>query len=239
MRFNDLLRTVLAHGGEGIAAAVTRWRQCIDLVAQYDVSGAASAYRLNEDESAVIFDVLTSLRPKLGHVKDNAEFTVTLSAVIGAAPPAEVREVIDFARDAGFVARVLLIHDGNGQLKLGQEDRDLYREVERKIGAKWLKGGNYRERLLETGKATFKCRAGSRYLYVDEFGTVRLCSQTREFWGKDLLEYGIDDLREQFHAPKSCADHCTVGCVRSDSSVDEWRAQRGTTKAPVRRLPVL
>ncbi len=66
MRFNDLLRTVLAHDGEGMASAITRWRQCIDLVAQYDVSGASSAYRLNEEESAVIFNVLTELQPRLG-----------------------------------------------------------------------------------------------------------------------------------------------------------------------------
>ncbi len=58
MRFNDLLRTVLAHGGEGTAAAVTRWRQCIDLVAQYDVSGARTAHSLTEEEAEAVFEVL-------------------------------------------------------------------------------------------------------------------------------------------------------------------------------------
>lgn len=66
MRFNDLLRTVLAHGGEGMAAAVTRWRQCIDLVAQYDVSGVSTAQGLTEDEAAAVFGVLEDLSKQLG-----------------------------------------------------------------------------------------------------------------------------------------------------------------------------
>ncbi len=66
MRFNDLLRTVLAHGGEGHAAAVTRWRQCIDLVAQYDVSGARSAHGLSDEDAQAVFDVLADLCRRLG-----------------------------------------------------------------------------------------------------------------------------------------------------------------------------
>jgi signal transduction histidine kinase len=66
MRFNDLLSTVLAHGGEGLAAAVTRWRQCIDLVAQYDVSGAHTAHSLTEEEAEAVFSVLSDLCKRLG-----------------------------------------------------------------------------------------------------------------------------------------------------------------------------
>lgn len=66
MRFNDLLRTVLAHEGEGKAAAVTRWRQCVDLVAQYDVSGADSAHRLSDEEADAVFAVLSDLCQRLG-----------------------------------------------------------------------------------------------------------------------------------------------------------------------------
>jgi signal transduction histidine kinase len=66
MRFNDLLRTVLANGGESTAAAVTRWRQCIDLVAQYDVSGARSAQRLSTEDAEAVFQVLGGLCKRLG-----------------------------------------------------------------------------------------------------------------------------------------------------------------------------
>ena len=37
--------------------------------------------------------------------------------------------------------------------------------------------------------APFKCRAGSRYLYIDEFGNVNWCSQTRTVWSKPLANY--------------------------------------------------
>ncbi len=187
----------------------------------------------------VTVKVLKPLKKKLAHVHAHADFIVTLSAVIGAAPPDEVREVIEFAEQHEFRRRVLLIHDGDGQFKLSAEEHDLYREVEAKLGAKWRQAGNYRSRLLEDGRAPFKCRAGSRYLYIDEFGKVRWCSQTREVWGKDLMEYGPSDLREQFYTKKLCNEHCTVGCVRNNSKMDEWRRQHMEPPIQARKLPVV
>lgn len=187
----------------------------------------------------VTVKVLKPLKRKLGHVRDHADFLVTLSGVIGAAPPDEVREVIDFAEANGFRPRVLLIHDGDGQFKLSKDEQQLFWEVERKLGARWKQARNYRGRLLQDGRAPFKCRAGSRYLYVDEFGKVRWCSQTREVWGKDLLEYTYDDLREQFYTVKSCNEQCTVGCVRNNSKVDEWRPQNLVPSVQSRHLPIV
>lgn len=188
----------------------------------------------------VTVKVLKPLERKLMHVKENAGFTVTLSAVVGAAPPDEVREVIAFAEANGFRPRVLLIHDGDGQLELSPDNRHLYAEIQARLGRRWKQAGNYRSRLLETGRAPFKCRSGSRYLYVDEFGMVRWCSQTRGDWGKELMSYGIDDLREQFHTPKSCNEKCTVGCVRNNSKLDEWRPQnRPARAAGHHHLPVV
>jgi MoaA/NifB/PqqE/SkfB family radical SAM enzyme len=186
----------------------------------------------------VTVKVLKPLERKLEHVKKHADFLVTLSGVIGAAPASEVREVIEFAEKNGFRPRVLLIHDGDGQFKLSKEEQELFWEVEAKLGARWKQAWNYRGRLLEHGKAPFKCRAGSRYLYVDEHGMVRWCSQTREVWGKDLMAYGWDDLEQQFNTVKSCNEQCTVGCVRNNSKVDEWRPQK-LIPALSRRLPVV
>jgi hypothetical protein len=87
--------------------------------------------------------------------------------------------------------------------------------------------------LIATGSADFKCRAGSRYLYIDEFGMVHWCSQQRGVFQKPLAEYTFADLREQFDTKKDCAPTCTVGCVRSASRWDEWRGQTKTfTPAP-------
>ena len=71
--------------------------------------------------------------------------------------------------------------------------------------------------------APYKCRAGSRYLYVDEAGLVSYCSQERRLLRRDLLGYTPTDLAEQFAKPKPCTDFCTLGCVRTNSALDQWR----------------
>ncbi|MBT2185565.1 sensor histidine kinase [Sphingobium nicotianae] len=65
MRFNDLLSTVLANMGEGTGATVTRWRQCIDLLAQYDVSGAHSANALAPEDRDSILGMIEDMRARL------------------------------------------------------------------------------------------------------------------------------------------------------------------------------
>jgi len=65
MRFNDLLRTVLANMGEGTGATVTRWRQCIDLLAQYDVSGAEAAHALEAGDRDAVLELIAQMRLKV------------------------------------------------------------------------------------------------------------------------------------------------------------------------------
>jgi hypothetical protein len=89
----------------------------------------------------------------------------------------------------------------------------------------WMDFSSYRKRLVRDGSAPFKCRAGSRYLYIDEFGNVNWCSQTRTVWSKALANYTREDLREQFSTYKSCNKTCTLGCARSASHLDKWRGQ--------------
>ena len=166
------------------------------------------------------------LRKKLETIAKHAEFHVKLNGVIGAAPPGDVLEVIQFAEDHGLEPRVCLIHDGDGQLSLSPEQLGEYHQVKARLGKKFTEASDYRTQLVETGNAPFKCRAGSRYLYVDEAGSVRWCSQTRWGFGKPLEEYSWDDLKQQFHTIKSCHSHCTVGCVRTCSNPDRWRTQK-------------
>lgn len=175
----------------------------------------------------VTVKVLKPLRKKLEVVAKEATFKVVLNSVIGSAPPDEVLEVIDFAREHGFVPRVSFVHDDKGQIKLSREEMALIPKIKERLGRRFFNGGDYRQRLMNDGEAPFRCRAGSRYLYIDEFGTVRWCSQTREGWGIPLADYTRDDLREQFHTPKSCNSGCTLGCVRHCSRYDQWRGQRG------------
>lgn len=175
----------------------------------------------------VTVKVLKPLRKKLETVAKEANFKVVLNSVIGSAPPEEVLEVIDFACENGFVPRVSFVHDEHGQICLDEEGFRLIDAIRERLGRRFFNGGDYRQRLLRTGEAPFKCRAGSRYLYVDEHGFVRWCSQTRDDWGIALSEYTRADLEAQFKTPKSCNVKCTLGCVRHSSRYDQWRRQTG------------
>ena len=176
--------------------------------------------------NATTFKVLEKLEGKLLALAERARFEVVVSGVIGSAPPEEALEVVRFARDNGLNPRIVLLHDGEGRLKLSAEELAAYREVERLIGRRAREAGDYREALIEHGRAPFRCRAGSRYLYIDEHGKVAWCSQTRGYFARDLDSYSFTDLRKQFHTAKACSEGCTVGCVRSASAYDAWRSQR-------------
>jgi MoaA/NifB/PqqE/SkfB family radical SAM enzyme len=173
----------------------------------------------------VTVKVLKPMRKKLEVIAKHAKFRVTLNAVVGSAPPGEAVQSLEFAKEHGFKPRVGLVHDGHGQLRLAPDQLAEFEGIKKALGKQMKDAGNYRARLMESGEAPFKCRAGSRYLYVDEFGMVRWCSQTRELWGKPLAEYTLDDLKQQFDTRKDCAPKCTVGCVRTASAPDEWRGQ--------------
>ncbi|MBO0696253.1 MAG: radical SAM protein [Verrucomicrobia bacterium] len=171
--------------------------------------------------------VLANLKKRLQWLREHARFRVIVSGVLGACPPEEAEEVLSFAKEMGFVQRVLLLHDENGQLKPSNGEVEAFEKIVRQLPKTIVDFSSYRKRLMRDGCAPFKCRAGSRYLYVDEYGKVNWCSQTRDIWSKDLMSYTTGDLREQFYQYKSCHATCTLGCARSTSQLDNWRAQPG------------
>jgi MoaA/NifB/PqqE/SkfB family radical SAM enzyme len=177
--------------------------------------------------NATTVKVLDPLRKRLELLARAARFQVVVSAVIGSAPPSEALEVVKFTQGLGLTPRIILLHDGSGRLRLPPDELAAFREVKRLLGRVGRESSDYRERLIERGEAPFRCRSGSRYLYVDEYGKVHWCSQTMAMFSKDLLDYTLEDLERQFHAVKPCSEQCTVGCARSASAYDAWRRQEG------------
>lgn len=174
--------------------------------------------------NSVTVKVLDRLKPKLELLAKFRNFDVTINSVIGAAPSNEAEQVFDFTDRLGFTPRFLVVHDENGQMKLGEEDLALYQVLKEKIYKSSTKR-IYLDDLLAGKSAPFKCRAGSRYLYIDEFGIVHQCSQTIKEYGKPLAEFSVDDLKKNFYTPHHCADRCTIGCARTNSAPDGWRKQ--------------
>jgi MoaA/NifB/PqqE/SkfB family radical SAM enzyme len=172
----------------------------------------------------VTIKVLKPLRKKLEMLAKLNNFKVTVNSVIGASPAEEAEEVFDFATEIGFVPRVLVVHDSEGQMKLSEENFELYKKLKNKISKSPSKK-NYTDKLLSGETAPFKCRGGSRYLYIDEFGFVHYCSQKMDLYKKDIMELDLNELRTNFYTKHPCSDYCTIGCARNSSSLDEWRKQ--------------
>ena len=78
----------------------------------------------------------------------------------------------------------------------------------------------------------WRCRAGSRYLYICEDGLVHYCSQQRGYPGVPIAEYTTADVKREFLTAKSCAPNCTIGCVHRISHIDHWRAPQTSTVSP-------
>jgi MoaA/NifB/PqqE/SkfB family radical SAM enzyme len=191
---------------------------------------------------------LSKIRKKLELLKEHATFGVNVNAVLGSSPPEATRELVGIIEQLGFYMTVGLLHGPSGQLDAGlagDQLAELYRELRaRSKKTIFHKGGEgWEDAMIAGGTAPFKCRAGSRYLYVDEFGKVSYCSQRRGEPGTPLLEYSLADMRRSFDAPKGCEPQCTIACVRRASVYDEWRSQDGEpVYAPlhdVRRLPLV
>ena len=120
-----------------------------------------------------------------------------------------------------------LMNDAAGQCVgglVGPGLLPLFREVAatRRRSLFHLAGEGWEETLLREGRAPWHCRAGARFLYVDENGLVSYCSQRREP-ALPLGSYAREHLRRGFDLRKGCEEGCTQACVRRASAFDGWR----------------
>jgi MoaA/NifB/PqqE/SkfB family radical SAM enzyme len=175
--------------------------------------------------------VLNVLRRKLDILAERAQFDVAVSAVIGIAPREEVLEVVEFAKSRGFAPRLLVLHNEHGQMGLSSEELAVYAEVKQLFGHRATEEVHgYRERLIQNGEAPFRCRAGARYLYIDEFGMVRW---PHGIW-KEPVRVRPGGSSATFLLGESLSDKCSVGCVRTASALDQWRSQHSSERVGAR-----
>lgn len=183
---------------------------------------------------------LSKLIGKLELLRDKAEFSVNVNAVLGSSSIGDTRTLVDRVQKLGFFQTVGLMHDQRGQLDrglLGDELSVVYEEMQRRANKSLFHrtGEGWESRMIKNQTDVFRCRAGGRYLYVDENGIVSYCSQRRGDPGVDLLGYDKRQLQEAFAAPKMCEKRCTIACVRRASALDEWRPQNGPSRPPAPR----
>ena len=170
---------------------------------------------------------LKVLDQKLALLAEHAEFQVNINSVLGSGvcSPEDALQVAHRAIELGFTSTVGIIHDGNGQLQpLGEREQQVFEEI-MSLGKKSFSRLNYFQHNIAKGRENnWRCRAGSRYLYICEDGLVHYCSQQRGYPAIPLEYYSEDHRRREFLTKKSCAPRCTVSCVHQISVVDFWRA---------------
>jgi MoaA/NifB/PqqE/SkfB family radical SAM enzyme len=169
---------------------------------------------------------LKVLDAKLELLAEHAEFHVNINSVLGSGVknPEDALKVARRAIQLGFTSTVGLLHDGNGQLEaLGPREREIFEEV-MSLGKSSFARVNAFQHNIAAGKENdWRCRAGSRYLYICEDGLVHYCSQQRGYPGIPLAEYSDAQRRREYFTQKFCAPRCTVSCVHQISAMDNWR----------------
>ncbi|HEX4004775.1 MAG TPA: radical SAM protein [Acidobacteriaceae bacterium] len=170
---------------------------------------------------------LKVLDKKLEFLAEHADFHVNINSVVGGGikNPQDALTIGRRALGLGFTSTIGIIHDGDGQLKpLGETERSVWNEMRSWKKKNYSRFNHFQEKIANGEPNEWRCRAGSRYLYICENGLVHYCSQQRGFPGVPLAEYTREDLQREFLSEKSCAPNCTVSCVHQISYIDYWRA---------------
>jgi len=79
----------------------------------------------------------------------------------------------------------------------------------------------------------WRCRSGSRYLYICEDGLVHWCSQQRGYPGIPLDQYTPEMRHREYYVEKFCAPKCTVSCVQQVGILDNWRGKQTLKPKPM------
>lgn len=181
---------------------------------------------LHADPTRYIQKSLRSLRTRLERLQRLARFDVHVTAVLCESSRDEFKQLMREIEGFGFRMSVNLIHNSKGYVTIeGQPYLDLYEQFYREGKPFTYLDYEYGKKLLQGERPDWKCRAGARYLYVDEFGKVQLCASQLGRLDKPLEEYTAADLKEQSESSKGCEEGCSVGCAFRCSLVDNDKPQ--------------
>jgi MoaA/NifB/PqqE/SkfB family radical SAM enzyme len=222
-RIADLVRRAAAHSQ--VSMTTNGFLIDRDIIERLGDAGLTnlqiSIDSLRVDPSHYVQKTLRSLKPKLERLARYARFDVHITTVLCGATVAEFDELMGELGKYPFRVSVNIMHDEHGQAMVqGPEfERAWTRHFESGRAFSYLEE-DYGRRLLAGEKPDWTCRAGSRFLYVDEHGTVELCSGQRGRIGKDIESFTAEDIRAQHDQPKGCEKGCSILCVYRDSLLD-------------------
>jgi MoaA/NifB/PqqE/SkfB family radical SAM enzyme len=172
---------------------------------------------------------LKSLDGRLEMLSEWAVFEVNINSVLGSGVKnsEDALTIAHRALELGFTSTVGIIHDHDGQLKpLAPRDQDIFEEIMTLGKRSFSRFNDFQHNVAKGREHDWKCRAGSRYLYICEHGLVHWCSQQRGYPGVALANYTAEMRHREFLTHKGCAPRCTVSCVQQVGILDNWRARQ-------------
>jgi MoaA/NifB/PqqE/SkfB family radical SAM enzyme len=181
---------------------------------------------------------LKVLDQKLVLLAEHADFQVNINSVVGSGVrgPDDALVIAHRAQSLGFTSTVGVIHDETGQVKdMGEHERYIFSDIKKLRKRNFTRVDWFQKKLVRGQANEWRCRAGSRYLYICEDGLVHHCSQQRGYPGIPLEEYTPELRRREYSSQKHCAPLCTISCVQQVATIDNWRApQRWMAPLPAR-----
>ena len=183
---------------------------------------------------------LKTLDSRLEWLSEHAIFQVNINSVLGSGVknPEDALTIAHRAIELGFTSTVGIIHDGMGQLKgLSGRQIDIFEEI-MTLGKRSFSRFNDFQHSVARGKEhKWRCRSGSRYLYVCEDGLVHWCSQQRGYPGIPLAQYTPAMRQREYLTDKFCGPRCTVSCVQQVGILDNWRGPQTLKPLPMAPAP--
>jgi MoaA/NifB/PqqE/SkfB family radical SAM enzyme len=169
---------------------------------------------------------LKTLDGRLVMLSQYAVFQVNINSVLGSGvkDPEDALKIAHRAVQLGFTSTVGIIHDNNGQLKpLGSHEQEIFEEVMALGKRSFSRFNEFQHNVARGREHNWRCRSGSRYLYICEDGLVHWCSQQRGYPGIALEQYTPEMRHREYSTQKFCAARCTVSCVQQVGILDNWR----------------
>lgn len=189
---------------------------------------------LHPDRTGFIQKTFKTLRPKLELLKKHAKFDPHVNVVLCDSTRDTFRDLVSEIQSMGIMASVDLLHTADGRIGIeGPDYVKLWDEHFAKNASFTDIDYDYGRKLLMGERPKWKCRAGSRVLYVDEYGKVQYCSSQRGRLNIPVVEYTERHLREESAKYKGCEEGCSLLCVYRDSILDNapLATIRGALKA--------
>jgi MoaA/NifB/PqqE/SkfB family radical SAM enzyme len=179
---------------------------------------------------------LKTLDSRLEWLSEFAVFQVNINSVLGSGvkSPEDALTIAHRAISLGFTSTVGIIHDGMGQLKaLSGRQIEIFEEI-MNLGKRSFSRFNTFQHSVARGKEhNWRCRSGSRYLYICEDGLVHWCSQQRGYPGIPLSQYTTEMRHREYYTDKFCGPRCTVSCVQQIGILDNWRDPQNLKPMPM------